>query len=85
MITAQPATQEAAAEASSDSRGISALFCSERLGGRFRRHNLRRERREFAEDVWTRHRNICDIMELVRDSLNDVPAFPAARTEADAL
>jgi glycosyltransferase involved in cell wall biosynthesis len=38
--------------------------------------------REFAEDVWMRHRNICDITELVRDSVNAVPAFPAARTQS---
>ena len=51
----------------------------------FLTRRTRAQWREFAEDVWTRHRNTCDIMELVRESVNAVPAFPAARTEAGAL
>lgn len=50
----------------------------------FLSRRTRAEWREFAESVWSRHRNTCDIMELVRDSVGAVPAFPAARAHADA-
>jgi len=45
----------------------------------FARSRSRREWRTHAEAVWQRHRKSCDIEELVKDSLAQLPQFALAR------
>jgi glycosyltransferase involved in cell wall biosynthesis len=44
---------------------------------RFTSERSAEEWRSFAQQVWSRHRNSCDIRELVRAAISQLPAFPA--------
>jgi glycosyl transferase family 1 len=49
---------------------------------RFLRSRTREDWRRHADDVWRRHQKICDIQELVRDAVADLPEFRTAAVPA---